>query len=57
MVNEAEYAQPELHNGLESIARGKITASGDWMNHHEKFRRPLLFRLCGNILFLNIFCI
>ena len=57
MVNEAEYAQPELHNGLESIARGKITASGDWTNHHEKFRRPLLFRLCGNILFLNIFCI
>ena len=48
---------PSYTTDWNQLPEVKITASGDWMNHHDKFRRPLLFRLCGNILFLNIFCI
>ena len=53
MVNEAEYAQPELHNGLESIARGKITASGEWMNHHEN-SGALCFSASAAIYYFSI---
>ena len=50
MVNEAEYAQPELHNGLESIARGQMTTIGKF----GFLLYPVTFPIIPTLVFLKL---